>query len=516
MVAAPDLGSGAERHGGSSPFARTFITGCIGSGLKLKSNLFYSAFKDAGLSLSNGQGINLVKYYNMNITQERIDELNAVLKVKISPDDYKAPVDDALRKYSKKVSMPGFRPGMVPINLIRKMYGKALLADELNKLVADSVDKYISENKLEILGNPLPKAENDIAIDWEKPNDFEFLFDLGLSPQFTLSLPPSHSFPYYEIEIADADMQSEMDRMQRRHGDYTNPEVSDAACSLYGSFSELEDGVVKENGHTNQSFLLIEKVIDTATRDQLTGKKTGDIVSFNPMNAFQNKEDVKYLLGIKSEGEEQLDKVWQFTIERINKVLPAELNQDFYNKVYGEGAVSSEEEFRNKVKAEIAQSYQYESEHKLKHDIEDYFISELKMALPDEFLKRWIKHSNAKITDDQLANEYNTYSRDLKWRMVENRIFKEQNMTIENEDIDNYAKHYILDQYVRYGQAHLLTDEKLKEMSDKFLQNSDNIQRTVENITSRKVFEYLNGILKKDIKKMSYNDFMQVLKDHVH
>lgn len=453
----------------------------------------------------------------MNITQESIDELNAILKVKISPDDYKVPVDTALRKYKKDMSKPGFRKGEVPFELVRKMYGKALLVDELNKIVADSVDKYITENKLEILGNPLPKVENEISIDWEKPHDFEFAFEMGLSPQFTLNLPPAHHFPYYEIEIKDADVQAEVDRMQRRHGDYTSPEVSDASCSLYGTFAELDEkGAIKENGHTNQSFLLLEKVIDTATRDLLVGKKVNDIVDFNPYKAIQNKEDVKYLLGLKTDEAGDYDKTFRFTVERINKVMPAELNAEFFTKVYGEGIVNSEEEFRNKVKEEIAQSYRYESEHKLKHDIEDYFLNELKMSLPDEFLKRWIKHSNSKITDEQLATEYNSYSRDLKWRMVETRIFKEQGMTIENEDLESYAKHYILDQYVRYGQAHLLSDEKLEEMAQKFLQNNDNIQRTVESITSRKVFEYLNGILSKDIKKMGYDEFMQVLKDHVH
>ena len=453
----------------------------------------------------------------MNITQERIDDLNAILKVKITPEDYKAPVDDALRKYSKKVSMPGFRPGMVPMNLIRKMYGKALLADELNKIVADSVDKYITENKLELLGNPLPKEENEITINWEKPMDFEFAFDMGLSPQFSLNLPPSNTFTYYEIEIADADVKAEVDRVQRRHGDYASPEISDASCSLYGTFVELDEkGELLENGHTNQSFLLLEKVIDTAIRDSLTGKKVNDSVDFNPYKAIQHKEDVRYLLGLKTDDEKEYNKLFRYTIERINKVVPAELNQVLFDKAFGEGVVSSEEEFMNKIREEIAQSYRYESEHKLKHDIEDYFLQELKMDLPDEFLKRWIKHSNKKITDEQLASEYKAYSRDLKWRMVENRIFKEQNMTIENEDVESFARHFIIDQYVRYGQAHLLTEDKLQEMIEKYLQNTENVQRAIENINSRKVFEYLNSVLSKEVKKMSYNDFMEMLKAHVH
>jgi trigger factor len=452
----------------------------------------------------------------MNITQERIDDLNAVLKVSITPDDYKKSVDDALKKYSKKVNMPGFRPGMVPLNLVRKMYGKAVLADELNRLVADSVDKYITENKIEILGNPLPKAENDIDMNWEQPENFEFAFDMGLAPQFQLTIPPAHQFDFYEIEVSDNDINSEIDRLQRRHGDYINPEVSDYECSLYGTFAELdEQGDVLEGGISHQSFMLLDKVKDSEVRVSLTGLKAGDTVIFNPYTAMQNKEEVKYLLGLKPDDEREFNKPFRFTVERINKVTKAELNPEFFAKVYGE-EVKDEAAFRERIKGEIAQGYRYESEHKLKHDIEDYFINELNINLPDEFLKRWIKHSNAKITDDQLSKEYNQYSRDLKWKMVENRIFREQDMKIEKEDLENYARHYIMDQYVRYGQAHLITDEKLEEMTQKFLSNQENIQPVVENITSRKVFEYLNQVISKKTQVKTYDDFMQILKEHVH
>jgi trigger factor len=453
----------------------------------------------------------------MNITQERIDDLNAVLKVSITPSDYKQPVDEALRKYSKKANMPGFRPGMVPMNLVRKMYGKAVLADELNRLVAESVDKYITENKIEILGNPLPKVENEIDMNWENPANFEFSFEMGLAPQFNLVLPPAHNFTYYEIEVSDADINTEVERLQRRHGDYINPEISDAECSLYGTFQELDAaGQLLEGGISNQSFMLMDKVKDLDIKNSLIGLKAGDQVVFSPFAALQNKEEVKYLLGLKNEDTADTNKPYRFTVERINKVTLAALNSDFFSKVYGDAEVADEAAFRNKIKEEIAQSYRYESEHKLKHDVEDYFINDLNINLPDEFLKRWIKHSNAKITDEQLATEYTTYSRELKWRMVENRVFREQNMTIEKQDLDSYAKHYIMDQYVRYGQAHLITDEKLEEMASKFLSNQDNVQRMVENITSRKVFDFMNLSLQKSVKKLSYDDFMAILKEHVH
>ena len=254
----------------------------------------------------------------MNITQERIDELNAVLKVNITPDDYKKPVDEALRKYSKKVNMPGFRPGMVPMNLVRKMYGKAVLADELNRLVADSVDKYITDNKIEILGNPLPKAENEIDMNWENPETFEFAFDMGLAPQFQLTIPPAYQFPYYEIEVSDADLNSEIDRLQRRHGDYINPDISDAECSLYGTFRELDAaGNVMEDGISHQSFMLLDKVKDLDIKGSLTELKVGDGVTFNPYTAMQNNEDVKYLLGLKPDDTGDYNKPFRFVVERI-------------------------------------------------------------------------------------------------------------------------------------------------------------------------------------------------------
>ncbi|MBK9401717.1 MAG: trigger factor [Bacteroidetes bacterium] len=453
----------------------------------------------------------------MNIVQENIDTLNAVLKVQLKPEDYRPQVDEAIKKYKKKASMPGFRPGHVPENLIRKMYGKSVLADELNKIVADSVDKFIVENNLQVLGNPLPKAENDIDINWDQPTDFEFSFDMALAPEVHLTLPPAHSFLTYDIQVDEKTIDEEIDKLARRYGNYTSPEVTDIDSSVYGTFREVDaNGELVENGHSNQAFMMITKVADEATRNKFVGVKNGDAIIFNPVTAIRVEEEVKYLLGIKEGNIQDYSKDYSFTIERINRVEKAEFNQAFFDQVYGENVVSDLAGFREKVRSEIAQGYGYEADNALRHEMEDVLLKESNLNLPDEFLKRWLKHSNEKITDEQLAKEYHQYARDLKWKLIENKIYGDQNMQLTKEEIESYARNMIIDQYLRYGQAHMLDEEKLKELTERYLKNQESVQRVVESLSGRKVFEYLNQIVSKDVKNVSHDEFVEIMSRHHH
>lgn len=453
----------------------------------------------------------------MNILQENIDTLNAVLKVQLTPEDYKPQVDDAIRKYKKKASMPGFRPGHVPENLVRKMYGKSLLVDELNRIVADSVDKFIAENKLNVLGNPMPKPDNDFEMNWDKPENFEFAFDLALAPEVNLSLPTAHTFTAYDVQVQEKSIDEEIDKLARRFGNYTSPEVTDADCSVYGTFREVDAaGNVLEGGHTHQAFMTINNIANETSRAKFYGVKVSDSITFNPVADIRIESEVKYLLGIKEGNVSDYDKDFEFTIERINKVEKAEFNQALFDQVYGENVVTDIASFREKIRAEIAQGYGYESENSLKHEMEDVLLKEANLTLPDEFLKRWLKQSNEKITDEQLVNEYHQYARDLKWRLIENKIYADQNMTINKDEIENYARTMIIDQYMRYGQAHMLDEEKLKEMTMKYVSNQESVQRIVESLSGRKVFEYLNQIVTKDVKKISHDEFIDLMSRHKH
>lgn len=453
----------------------------------------------------------------MNIFQENIDTLNAVLKVQLSPEDYKPQVDDAIKKYKKKASMPGFRPGHVPENLVRKMYGKSVLVDELNRIVADSVDKFIMDNKLNVLGNPMPKPDNDFEMNWDQPSNFEFAFDLALAPEVHLTLPPAHTFTAYDVQVEEKSIDEEIDKLARRFGNYTSPEVTDADCSVYGTFQEIDaTGAILAGGHTNQAFMTISNIANETARVKFYGVKIGDAITFNPVADIRTESEVKYLLGVKDGNVADYDKDFTFTIERINKVEKAEFNQALFDQVYGENVVTDIASFRDKIRSEIAQGYGYESENALKHDMEDVLLKEANLTLPDEFLKRWLKQSNEKITDEQLVNEYHQYARDLKWRLIENKIYADQAMQINKEEIENYARTMIIDQYMRYGQAHMLDEEKLKEMTTRYIGNQESVQRIVESLSGRKVFEYLNQIVTKDVKKISHDEFIDLMSRHKH
>jgi trigger factor len=454
---------------------------------------------------------------SMNIIQEKVDSLNAVLKVQIAPEDYKPAVDTAIKKHAKQVNMPGFRKGMVPPGLVRKMYGKSLLVDELNKIVSDAVDKHISDNNIKVLGNPMPKADSNFEMSLDNPADFEFAFEMGLAPEVNITLPPSKTFTAYEITVDSKVIDDEISKIQRRYGKYISPEISDAECSVYGTFQELDaDGNIAEGGHTNQSFILLDKITDSDVRPHFIGKKLMDVVTFNPVQAVKSADEVKYMLGLKSEDLSNYDKDFRFTIERINKVENAELTTDLFDQLYGDGAVTDIEGFREKVKSEIAEGYRYESEHSIKHELEDTLLHEANLLLPDEFLKRWLLSANDKITEEQLASEYHQYARDLKWRLIENKIYSDNNMQINPEEIENYAKSLIVDQYLRYGQAHLLNEETLGDMVKRYLGDQNNIQKVIENLTGRKVFEHLNQIVKKDVKGVTHEEFVDIMSKHQH
>jgi trigger factor len=368
-----------------------------------------------------------------------------------------------------------------------------------------------------VLGNPLPKAENDIDINWDQPTDFEFSFDMALAPEVHLTLPPAHTFLTYDIQVDEKTIDEEIDKLARRYGNYTSPEVTDIESSVYGTFREVDaNGELVENGHSNQAFMMISKVADEATRNKFVGVRNGDAIVFNPVTSIRVEEEVKYLLGIKEGNIQDYSKDYSFTIERINRVEKAEFNQAFFDQVYGENVVTDLAGFREKVRSEIAQGYGYEADNALRHEMEDVLLKESNLNLPDEFLKRWLKHSNEKITDEQLAKEYHQYARDLKWKLIENKIYGDQNMQLTKEEIESYARNMIIDQYLRYGQAHMLDEEKLKELTERYLKNQESVQRVVESLSGRKVFEYLNQIVSKDVKNVSHDEFVEIMSRHHH
>ena len=492
MVAAPDLGSGAERRGGSNPFIRTFYG-----------------------SLSK----------QMEIKKENIDDLNAILKVKIHPEDYQHKVDNVIKEHQKKARIPGFRPGKVPAGMIRKMYGKSILAEEINKILADSINNYIDENKIEILGNPLPKPEDEPDNNWENPSDFEFHYDLGLAPQYDLNLSPSKTFDYYKLKVEDDIFKKYVDDIRRRYGNFSRPETVEEGTILYGKFEELDEtGNVKETGISTTTTISLELLRDEEIKNQLLGLKKDDEIKVNIKKAFEEPAEISSMLSISREEAENLSSDFKFQIFSINKIEKAEVNQALFNKVYGEGIINSEEEFNQKIKEEIQKIFEVDADRKLRDEISDYLLQNINPQLPDEFLKRWLMAVNEKpVTAEQLEKEYNSYSKHIKLQLIENKIAKENNLEVKQEEIIAFAEQLIRNQFAQYGQMNP-EDEKVKELADNYLQKRERIRQIYETLIERKSFEYLKSFFILNIIELPHDEFLNAVKpahnhdhhDHEH
>ena len=312
----------------------------------------------------------------MNIIQENIDELNAVLKVKVVANDYLPKVETALKDYQKKASIPGFRPGKVPTGMIKKMYGKSIMVDEINKLLNDSLYKYLHENKIEVLGNPLPKA--DSVIDWDNQQEFEFLYEMGLAPKFNVDLSPKDKFTYQTVKVDESLVNKYVTDIAKRYGKVENVEISEETDLLNGDFVELDaTGEILPGGIFKTGSLFLDRVKDEATKKALIGLKKEDKVVVDAQKLSENAADLAALLGIDKEKAESLNCKLQFTVKGVSRLAAAEINQEFFSKIYGEGNVTTEEEFREKIKGELAGMFVNDSERKFYNEVVEYLMNKI-------------------------------------------------------------------------------------------------------------------------------------------
>lgn len=449
----------------------------------------------------------------MNITKEDVTQLNSLIRIKLTPSDYKNDVDTAIKKFRKSATMPGFRAGHVPEGMIRKMYGKSFLADELNRIVSKSLHEYLKENNLMVLGDPLPK-DTEHTNNFENPSDFEFLFEIGLAPAINFDVASIAAVDYYEIEVDDKRVETYIDDLRRKHGKFSNPEQAEESSILYGELAELdENGNVKEGGITSTTTLSVELVKDADTRKKLIGIKKDDSVVFNPNKAMQDVTEVAYMLRIDKDKAEKLTSDFQYKILSVNKVEKADINQELFDKVFGENTVTTEQDFRERVKADIAAMFRHESIHKFNHDTEDAILKQMNLSLPDEFLKKWIMTMNEKpITTEQLEKEYPSYSREMQWRMIENEIATKQNIKVEQEDLKQYAASVIMQQFGQYS----LGAEMIEDFANRYLQKQENVSKAAEAVKSKKVFDYLNQMVPKNVKNVTYEEFTHIVREHKH
>ncbi|MCX6296762.1 MAG: trigger factor [Bacteroidetes bacterium] len=444
----------------------------------------------------------------MNIVQENIDELNAVLKVKVVANDYLPKVETALKDYQKKASIPGFRPGKVPTGMIKKMYGKSIMVDEINKLLNDSLYNYLNENKIEVLGNPLPKA--DSVIDWDNQQEFEFLYEMGLAPKFKVELSAKDKFTYQTVKVDEDLVNKYTTDIAKRYGKVENVEVSEETDLLNGDFVELDaNGEILAGGIFKTGSLFLDRLKDESTKKALTGLKTGDKVVLEAQKLSENATDLAALLGIDKEKAEALTSKIQFTVKGVSRLAAAEINQEFFNKIYGEGNVTSEEEFKAKIKDELANMFVNDSERKFYNEVVDYLMNKINFNLPTEFLKRWIVAANEKpVSFEQVDAEFDNYSKGLKWQLIENKIIQENNIQVTNEEVVDHTKELVIQQFAQMGQGPM-GEEELNQTVQRVLANKEEAKKLYEKLFGQKVMTLFKTTFTLENKDVAYDDFFK-------
>jgi trigger factor len=441
----------------------------------------------------------------MNITRNNIDALNAEIKIAVTPQDYEARVNEGLKKVQRKASMPGFRPGKVPAGLIKKQYGNAILVDELNKLLDESLNKYIEENKLDILGHPLPKQQE--KVDFEKQKEFEFVYELGLVPHFDVRLDNSKTFTYKKVKVDDELIDKYVKDVRKNYGEHIHPDSAGELDTLSVDINELdENGEIKAGGIYKTVNLQLEKIKGEKALAALIGAKKDDKIRLNVNDLYETDFDKSLALGIEREAASGLTSDLQLTVKSISRVNEAELDQQLFDRIYGEGKVSNEGEFRNKVREELGMMFHADAERFFAREVENKLVDEVNINLPDEFLKRWIAASNDKpITREEIEKEYPHYARAMKWQLIENRIIKDFGLKVNSEEATEEAKAYVRSEYSRYG--YKPDDEQVEAAAKSILEKEKDRRKIYENLYTRKIVELVKEKSNIETVEVNYEEF---------
>ncbi|RVT98022.1 trigger factor [Mucilaginibacter limnophilus] len=447
----------------------------------------------------------------MNITQEQVDNLNAVLTININPEDYQPRVDKAIKDHAKKAKLPGFRPGMVPAGHIKKMYGKSILVDEINNLLSDSLNNYIDEQKLEVLGQPLPKVDDKKEYNWDFNDNFEFNYEVGLAPQFNLDFTSQDKLTQYVISVDEETLAERVKNIRRAYGKMTNPDLSADGDVLYAQLEQLSpDGSVFDEGINETTSVRLEQISDEAIKASLIGLKKDDTVVLDIQKAFGNDAaKVAGLLKIDEETAADLKSNFRLTVKNVNRLEESDLNQEFFDKLFGEGTVTTEEEFKAKITEEQESMLQQDAERKLQDEIYNYALSKVDFALPDEFLKRWLKATNEKLSNEELEGGYGDFAKNLKWTLIENKIIKDNNIEIKYDEVFSVAKQRLDAQFRMYS-PQPLTEEQLGQYTVQYLQNKENANRIFEEVKALKVFDYIKSVVTLDNKEITRSEFAKL------
>jgi len=451
----------------------------------------------------------------VHITQENIDTLNAIVKVEIATEDYMPGVEEAVKQNRKNIVIKGFRKGQVPPSLIKKMYGTGILLDVINKLVSEATEKYFTENKINLLGRPMQK--NAVAdLDIHHPVNYTLEYEIGITPAFSIpAFDQKTKVTEYVVRVDDATVNKELENLRQRYGISVNiDEPVIEKDVIYLQLDELDGANIKEGGvsaYTPVSTDLFKK--DTAFYKSLLGKKPGDAMDVDLFDIIDKDRDavIKHILELKEGAPEGMGDRFRLVIDKVSRNKPAELNQEFLEKVFGPGRATNEEEAKEKLREELSAYFTRSSQDRLRRDIIDLLIHTSHIDLPDDFLKRWIRSSNDKpVTEEQIEKEYPMFASDLRWQLISNKIGLDNELKAEFEDIKAFSRNELRQQLAMYNPSgQPVEDQYLDMLNESMLSKEEHVKKSYEGAMEQKLFTFIKEHLDIEQKLVSLDEFLE-------
>ncbi|MDD4416299.1 MAG: trigger factor [Proteiniphilum sp.] len=450
----------------------------------------------------------------MKSTLNKTDEVNGTIVIELEKADYQENVDKSLNQFRQRANIPGFRQGKVPKSLIQKLYGKAVKADEINKIVTDEVGNFIRDNKLKILGEPLPDNSDEKLVDLENDEILKFYFDVALTPEFDLSLDKSVQLTCHKVLLEENLLDEQMDAYKKNYGTYLSIEDEAKETDLIkGTLTELSDSEDKDNLQVIENAILMPSYIkDEEIKSSFTGSKAGDKVVFNPKKAYDNNEaEIASLLQTTKDKVKDIDSDFSFEIKEVTRYQEAEMNQELFDRVLGEGVVTTEEEFRTRIKSELEKQFRPNADHLFIHEARDIIVEKMKeVKFPDEFLKRWLLETGENRTSEQVEEDYPKILEDLKFHIAKQKIAEENKISVEFADIEALAAEVAKAQFAQYGMTNLPADV-LQNYTKSMLEKEETVQNLYDKATEDKIIDWLKEnvtVIEKEISSKEFNDLM--------
>ncbi len=493
LADALDLGSSGAIHGGSSPSTRT------------KQQTLPRPFGAIFLTSKND--------YKMSVTQQQTSDLTTKINVHLKKEEYEKSVTDAIKKLAKQVAIKGFRPGMAPLGLVKKMHGNSILIEEVNKLLNDRIFNFIQTESLDLLGQPMPAADQpflDLSID--KMHDIDFSYEIGLAPKVDFDfLKKAAPFTHYKVAIEDNMVNEEVDRLRKRFASYEYPEAVGDNDILMFTIEELDtDGNVKEGGVSTTNSIMLD-MLKADKKDSFLALKKHDSITLNIFETIDREKDavIKHVLNVQDPATviDTIGSEFKLTLNNITRSVPAELNEEFFKKAYGEGGPTSEAEMKELIKKDLQAYFDGQADAYLTNLLHQYMMENAGLVLPDDFMKRWIKTVNEKeITQEQIEADYPQFSKQIKWNLMVKKVVTEQQLSVGKEELEQFARTQIMSQMYGYGLKDIGSDW-LNEFVAKQMLDKKYVEQTRERILDDKALAYLKTQVKVEEKPTTFEDF---------